>query len=324
MKTLFLGPEGWENKLHVVTAISNPINYNSRYELYTEFAKRIKDAGAVLWTVELAYGERSFVITDSSNPQHLQLRSGGEDRKGNVIWSKENLLNLMIQRIPKDCKYIAWIDADIIFQRPDWAEETVQKLQLHDFIQPWSHAQDLGPNCEPIDKKPQMSFCKAWWDDLDVIGKPGDYASGIGHPGYAWAARRDALDKVGGLIEISILGSADRNMAFGLIDKIEMSVHPKIHPAYLKHLKIWQVRARHYIHRNIGYLPGLITHHHHGPKTLRKYKDRWRILVDNQYNPELDLKVNSQGVLCLTERNWRLRKDIIQYFEERDEDNPNI
>jgi hypothetical protein len=316
--------EGWSEKLHVVTAISNPVNYISRYELYVEFEKRMKDAGVILWTVELAYGERSFVVTKPDNPFHLQLRVGGEDRKGNVIWSKENLLNLMIQRIPKEGKYIAWIDADIIFQRPDWAEETIQQLQIHDFIQPWSHAQDMDPDGAPLNKKPEISFCYAWYNDMEMEWNHKKYSSGTGHPGYAWAARREALDKVGGLIDFAVLGSGDRHMAYGLVDKIEFSVHPNVHPNYLKHLKYWQVRARHYIHRNIGYLPGMITHHWHGSKKSRGYKDRWQILVNNQYNPELDLKKTTQGVNVLTERNWKLRHDIIRYFESRSEDDIHV
>lgn len=312
--------EGWAEKLHVVTAVSNPINYNSRYELYVEFAKRIKDAGAILWTVELAYGERSFVVTQKDNPFHLQLRSGGEDRKGNVLWSKENLLALMINRLPKEAKYICWCDADIQFARSDWPEEAIQLLQVHDIIQPWSFAQDLGPNGDPIDKKPQMSFCKAWFDGHDVVGKPESYSGGVGHPGYVWCIRRDAYDKLGGLIDWAPLGSSDRHMAFGLIDQVLKSVHPNIHPIYKKHLKIWQVNARHYLHRNIGYLPGLITHYWHGKKFQRYYNDRWSILVKNQFNPELDLKKDAQGLYHITERNWRLRHDIIKYFRARNED----
>lgn len=312
--------EGWSEKLHVVTMISNPMNYNSRYELYFEFEKQMKDAGVILWTVEVAYGERTFVVTKKDNPFHLQLRSGGEDRKGSVIWIKERALNLMMNRLPKEAKYIAWIDADIKFQKKNWAEETIQKLQIHDFIQPWSHAQDLGPNDEPMNRKPEISFCCAWFKGMPMEWDHQKYSSGIGHPGYAWAARRDALDKVGGLIDYAILGSADRHMAYALVDKVLFSVHPNVHPVYKKMLKIWQVRARHYIHRNIGYLPGLITHKFHGPKHNRGYSSRWQILVKNQYNPDLDIKTDSQGLYTLTEKNWRLRHDIIKYFDSRNED----
>jgi hypothetical protein len=89
-------------------------------------------------------------------------------------------------------------------------------------------------------------------------------------------------------------------------------------------LKIWQVRARHYIHRNIGYLPGLITHKFHGPKHNRGYSSRWQILVKNQYNPDLDIKTDAQGLYTLTEKNWRLRHDIIKYFDSRNEDDIRI
>lgn len=320
MRTLFDGPEGWANKLHVVTAISNPINYNSRYELYKEFEKRMKDAGVILWTVELAYGERSFCVTESNNPFHIQIRDGSECNVSMPIWSKEALLQIGFNRLPKEAKYICWCDADIQFQRSDWVEETIQLLQLHHIVQPWSHAQDLGPNGEPLDKKPQISFCKAWCDGLDVIGNPGEYSSGIGHPGFCWAGRRSAIEALGGLITWGILGSSDRHQAFALIDEVEKSVHPKIHPVYLKHLKIWQVRARHFIQRNISFLPGLITHAWHGKFPNRKYNERWKILVDNQFNPELDLKMNMQGLPVLTERNWRLRRDILNYFKARSED----
>lgn len=316
--------ENWADKLHVITMISNPINYRSRYELYFDFEKQMKDMGVILWTVEVVYGMRSFVVTKSDDPFHLQLRSGENDaRKGNIIWNKENALNLMIQRIPKEARYICWCDSDIVIQIPDWPEKVIQKLQFFDFIQPWSHAQDLGPHGEPLNKKPEVSFCYSWYNHLDKSKICWDYtrySSGIGHPGYAWACRRDAFDKMGGLIDWAILGSADRHMAYALVDKVEFSYHPNIHPVYKKLCKIWQVRARHYVHRNIGYLPGLITHHWHGSKSSRGYSTRWQILVNNRYNPELDIKKDAQGLLQLTERNWKLRHEITKYFESRDED----
>ena len=42
--------------LYVVTPIVNPSRYQSRYRLYHGFAKYIADAGAILYTVEAAYG----------------------------------------------------------------------------------------------------------------------------------------------------------------------------------------------------------------------------------------------------------------------------
>src|SRR6202035_3379899 len=48
-----------------------------------------------------------------------------------------------------EAKYVAWIDADVKFNRPDWAQETMQLLQHYDVLQMFSHAQDVGPDYEP-------------------------------------------------------------------------------------------------------------------------------------------------------------------------------
>jgi len=320
-------PEGWAEKLHVVTMISNPIDYHQRYHLFKAFETQMLQMGVVLWVVEVAYGEKSFVVTKSDNPQHLQLRVGSDHRKGAPIWLKEAAQELMVQRLPSNWKYVLFCDSDIVVQIPDWPERIIEQLQYHDVIQPWSHAQDLGPDGMPLNKKPETSFCYNWYEAEDKDKLNWDhtkYSGGVGHPGYCVAMRRDAYDKLGGLCSIAILGSGDRHLMYALVDKVEHSYHPNMHASYKHWLKTYQVRARHYIHRNIAYLPGLITHHWHGDKAGRQYSSRWQILVRNQFNPNLDLKKDSQGLITLTERNWRLRHDIMKYFEYRGEDGIDI
>ena len=73
------------DQLHVVTCISNPVRYQSRWRLYERFAERMARTGVRLLTVELAYGERPFVVTRAGCRDHVQLRSRSE------LWSKENL-----------------------------------------------------------------------------------------------------------------------------------------------------------------------------------------------------------------------------------------
>lgn len=52
------------NKLYVIACISNPVRFRSRYKLYKDFEKMVLDAGAVLYTIELALGDREFEVTD--------------------------------------------------------------------------------------------------------------------------------------------------------------------------------------------------------------------------------------------------------------------
>ncbi len=98
-------------KLHVVTAISNPVRYRSRYRLYRQFAQHVADAGAELTTVEVAFGSRPFEVTDAGHSRHIQLRSREE------LWFKENALNIGISRLPADAEYTAVVDADFTFAR---------------------------------------------------------------------------------------------------------------------------------------------------------------------------------------------------------------
>ena len=296
--------------LYVVTCVSNPVRYSSRYKLYKDFEKRIQATGAILYTVEMAFGDRPFEITQAENPRHIQLRSYFE------LWHKENMINLGIQRLPIDWEYVAWLDADISFGRSDWVEETIEQLQHYMFVQMFSHATDLSPNFEPM--KTHTGFVHDWYHDPESV-KAGGYAT-FSHPGYAWAARREALDAVGGLIDFGILGSGDRHMACAMINKVEHSYHKDISQDYKNECLEWQKRCKDHIRSDIGYLPGQITHYWHGAKGDRRYNDRWKILVDHQFRPNVDSYKDTQGLLQLDPSRIALRDDVRRYFRVRFED----
>ena len=138
-------------------------------------------------------------------------------------------------------------------------------------------------------------------------GYYGNSKGGYWHPGFAWAARRSALDSLGCLLDRCIVGSADWHMAAALIGQAEQTLSRQLQPSYKREVMEWQERAVALVRGNIGYVDGLLTHHWHGRKVDRHYSDRWRILVDNKYDPELDLKRDAQGLYQLTERCQSLR-----------------
>ena len=131
------------DKFHVVTVVSNPVMYKSRYRLFKKFEQHMKASGVQhLHVIEVQNGNRAFQVTEEGNPYHTQLRTQDE------IWVKENGLNLAIQRLARsfpDWKYVAWIDADVEFTRPDWIEKTINELQVNKFVQLFQTAVDLGP-----------------------------------------------------------------------------------------------------------------------------------------------------------------------------------
>jgi len=303
------------NNLYVVTAIFNPEKYRNRYELYHDFAKYIKDSGAILITIELAIGNQEFMVTDSNNPHHIQLRADS------VLWYKENLLNIAIGRLPTDWKYVATIDADISFNRYDWVKQTIHELQYFKVIQMFTHANDLDSDYEVM--KQHIGFVFAYNNKLFIDDKLQEAHEGIigfQHPGYAWAWTRDAIDDLEGMIDVAILGSADNYMALALVGQSKLALASKFHPNYKKAILDWQKRAEKYIGGRIGYLKTHLNHYYHGSKKDRGYVDRWKILVDVKFDPSKHLKKDSQGLLKLVDPNGEIEPKLVQYFKSRKED----
>lgn len=295
--------------LHVLTAVANPIRWRSRTALFHRFAEHVLASGARLTVVECAFGERPHELGGDPRYRHVPVRAR------TLLWTKENLLDLGLQHLPDDWKYVAWIDADVTFRRPDWAAETVQALQQYDIVQPWSDCYDLGPHDEHL--QVHESFAKLWCAGRPIV-PAGPYA--FGHPGYAWAATRPALDWTGGLIETAALGAADHHMAMALLDRAAETYPAQICEGYRLPILQWQARASRHIAGNLGVVAGTIEHGWHGAKAKRFYQSRWDILVRNHFDPATDLKRNSWGVLELAGNKPQLRRDIDAYFRARDED----
>lgn len=307
--------------LYVIAVISNPVRYKSRYKLYNDFAKHVQDAGAVLVTVEAAYGDRPHEVTTSTNPLHIQVRVEDE------LWHKENMINLGISRLPSDWEYVAWIDADVVFTRPDWVQETIHQLQHYDVVQMFSETIDIDDTYHIVNKngsyRTKGMVYNYIHNDVDIVDA---YHKHTGHCGYAWAATRFAIETVDLLLDFAILGSADFHMACAFLSDIEISINHQFSDEYKKALRQWGKRAKKLRH-NVGYVEGLLVHNWHGKKSSRGYQTRWKVLVEHQYDPTKDIRKDWQGMLYLVDheddRSYKLRNDLRKYFRSRNEDEPN-
>jgi len=327
--TFFQRPDRLHEPLYVLTTVFNAPRYRSRWKLHQDWVKMVVEAGAIPCVVEVAFRDRDFSVTEPDNPHHLQLRSSAE------VWHKENALNLLIQRLPQDWQYLATIDSDISFARPDWANECLHRLQKNRIIQLWSEAEDLGPNFEGLSK--HHSFVYSWkhdevLPDEGYYGKPEQNKVFTYHPGFAWGYRRDALEDLGGygcgpLIDWAILGAADQHMAKCLIGKGKSSLHPDIKGPYRDMVLQWEDRALRYIKKDLGYMDGKILHYWHGKKVNRFYWSRWQVITKTQFNPFTDLKRTTQGLSKLvieSERQEKLRDLLRAYFSSRNEDSIDV
>jgi len=294
-----------EDKLHVILVISNPCLFARRYILLKEFVKRIEEEeeNVILYIVEMAYKKQKFIVTQEGNKRHLQVRCDVP------LWHKENMINLGVKLLPSNYKAFAWIDADIEFDSPTWAMDTLRILNgSKDVVQLFSHAIDMYRDETNIHifNGFGYSFCKK--------KKYSSGGSDFWHPGFAWAITRKAYEKAG-VYDHALLGSGDNIIALSLINKVDAQMF-HYSQEYKDDMLAYQSKVK---GLRLGYVPGIIRHYYHGAKKNRQYGERWKILIKYDYSPSMIQYVD--GIIVPTHSFPQgLADEILQYFSERNED----
>lgn len=338
-----LRPWAEDQVLELAVAYTNPRRWQTRRELAHDFLAHMAVTPNVrVHFCEIAFGDRPFEVADPNNPDHLLLRTEHE------LWLKECALNLAIQRFPGGWKYGAYLDADFVMTRRDWALEAIHQLQHYDWCQLFSNVQHISGKTIPgVGHQPTMflsGFAETFaqtgyklpkdWESR-LAARPQNYAgmsaasikkgqSFPGAPGGGWAFKRETLNSVGGLMDRCICGSGDSYMAFGMVGAfrgMQTNAFGGFTPAFCKYIVDWQKRAAE-CHGNIGYVDQLAIHHFHGPMNKRGYGDRDLILAEEKFDPWADVFPDAHGVLQLTPKKPRLAARLQQYFQSRCEDLP--
>jgi len=310
IKDAIINNDPIEDKLNVIIVVSNPCQFASRYILAREFIKRFEteESDVNLYIVEMIYPNQQFFVTSKNNKNHLQLKTIVP------LWHKENMINIGVKKLlPKNWKSFAWIDADIEFENPTWAMDTLKILNgTKDIVQLFSHC--IDSNEQGIANKIFQSFGFKYTKGDTYTSQGVNYW----HPGFAWACTRKAYEKMGGLFDYGILGSGDNIMAFSLINQALKSININSTDDYKNSILNFQNKVKKF---RLGYVPGVIKHYFHGSKKNRRYVERWLILVNHNYSPSLHIIKNKDGILVPTpECPLIMLDEIYNYFKERNED----
>lgn len=238
------------------------------------------------------------------------------------IWLKENLINIGIRDLlPRDWKYVAWVDCDIHFRNEGWALATIHQLQHYNIVQPWTHAVDLDFHGGIIQTATSFGYLCASRKKMHHGNHPNSNHYTYAHSGYAWACTRYFYENVGGLIDFAIVGSADHHQAWSCLGKIHETIHHKAGRDYVELCIEWGRRAKRACAGIVGFVNGTIEHNFHGSKKNRQYWSRWDILISNNYNPKTDLCYDAQGVVQLCSSNkYKIEHDVMLYNRNRAED----
>lgn len=236
--------------------------------------------------------------------------------------------------MPLTASKIAWIDADCQFVRPDWADETKHLLEHYPLIQMWSQLADLDKNFEIIGNLrsfmdvningPKSTVIQDSYASMPPTPLPGPVH---GSPGLAWAARREAWQQMGGLLDICILGAGDWYFAHAIMGTLDKAIRQRrdLTGPFVRKMQEYQQRIldskweERSLCGNVGLMRGLVCHYTHGTRKNRQYGSRGNILLKHGFDPDNDLKPDIQGLWQLTNRAPQMRRDIQKYFGDLSE-----
>jgi hypothetical protein len=140
------------------------------------------------------------------------------------------------------------------------------------------------------------------------------------HPGYAWGWQRRVLDRIGGLLEIGAMGSGDYHMALGMVGRYKASVPLGVSDGYKNSVASWATRAAFEVNSKLGFAHGTIEHPFHGRKSDRGYQTRWQMFLDSGFDPAIELKRNTYGVLEFSGTKPNLERAFDRHLRSREED----
>jgi len=304
-------------EMWALTTYFNPEDYESKRNNFKLFREQLK---LPLCVVELAFEDKPFELGEEDAELLIQIRGG------DVLWQKEQLLNVGLKRLPASCDKVCWLDADVLFDNDDWAEQTAQLLTQYVVVQPFFLSVRLMPGETSCDIA-ELPLGSAEHEVLHGIGY-GVSAKGPtclssylahGHSGYGWAARRRVLEKHG-FYRANVLGNADLNIAQAMFGGEKYLKTDRLSPAAQQHLKTWANEFYESVQGSVTFVDGTLFHLWHGYKKNRLYHGRLEVLIEHDFDPEEDLAVSPEGPLVWASDKPALHEWCREYFAVREED----
>jgi hypothetical protein len=297
----------------VVASYFNSHNYASKRRGFELFRHSMESSRVPLFIGECAFGDEAFELAPSSSVFQFRCRD--------VMWQKERLLNLTIDRVPDRYTKIAWIDADVLFANPRWIVEASECLDELPVIQPFSHAVRLRP-AETSDfggGERARGFCYTR-SALPALSRLRYHVHG--HTGLAWAADRQVLADLG-LYDAAIGGTADHLMAHAFSGDFGTPCFQLVFggsSGYLDHFRRWAQDAWARVGGRLGCVSGAALHLWHGETVNRGYVRRYRELTRLGYDPTTHLRAEPDRLWAWSDEGAFLSEWATGYFRDRRED----
>ncbi|MEX0785383.1 MAG: hypothetical protein WD939_01985 [Dehalococcoidia bacterium] len=285
-----------------ITTFFNPIGFENRLTNYRVFRERLN---VPLLAVEASFGGE-FQLTRDDADILVQVKGG------DVMWQKERLLNIGLDRVPGESGAVAWVDCDVLMERPDWLEQAIARLDDYVLVQPFHRSFRLPPGVLPeefdgVSAKPRFPIAyhlstgalttealREWSLNGD---KPND--------GLAWVGRRDVMMKHR-FYDAQVVGGGTRNLAHAAVGEHDALIAGRrVSPRHAEHYLAWAREFYETVQRRVGYVRGTLYHLWHGDEAHRYGVVRHERFAEFDFDPTTDIALDEDG--C-----WRWNSDKVE------------
>jgi len=248
---------------------------------------------------ELAFNDKPLIFKPADNI--VQFRSAS------YMFYKENLINAVIKIIPETYTKLCMLDADIMFDNPNWYSIVSKKLDEVDVCQSFTRTHFLGPDFRDTNVK------------TNCVDSPADTKIEWvkEHTGHVWAFRRTCYNEIQ-LSDETVIGGGDIIVCISTRKQFVWD-HPN-YELYKHILKKTPINVR------TGSCNLDVYHLYHGTNVNRQYIDR--IIAINKCMTELGISTLSDALVRRADGIFEWKLEYMQqlnafmkgYFNRRQDD----
>jgi len=294
--------------LGMATVWFNPAQYQSRRDNFQRFHEGIKSLADRLLVVELAFEDEPWQLPELPNIVRL--------RSNTVCWQKEALLNYAFDHLAHaGFKYLAWLDADVVFSSEDWYERATDVLSKRRLCQLFTEGETHFPD---LGRRVESGVAHGWT-------AKGKAPLTLGCTGLGWGMQREVWEAAR-LFDMDIVGGGDYTMWHGVfanyLSPNKVFWNLACTPEFRRVRGEWAKRWSTAVGMDVGYVPGIrVKSLPHGEIRKRRYQKRGNILRTHQFSPLKHMSRDESGLLQWTdEASLEFRQEVRRYFYERAED----
>ncbi len=291
----------------VAMCFFSPVGYKKPINNVFTVIDSFNKANIPYYIIELLYPGQTSIIPNS-------IVVHGKS----ILFSKENLWNILEKHIPEQYSKVIFMDTDVLYSDPDWLDKASDLLEYNHTIQcmEWSH-KDINSVYEKIELSEDPMFHKISF--AKAIKTQAEIDLRLHHMGFCIGIRRDFFHKINGFFEYAMTGYGDTlywscfTKDFYPRRKHFVDFFADINEKYIEYRKYL---SQFYIYpEKVDYLSGCLAMHlYHGTVANRRYTNRQHYIPSSYsfyYNDENVLEIKSEDAS---------KKDLIQYWLDRKED----